>query len=48
MRNFNFTVSGFIKKYPKLAILFLAILVFDIVYYFGKEIGRTLYYLTHL
>jgi hypothetical protein len=47
MKNMQFSLSGFIKKYPKVTLFFLAVLMIDIIYYFGKEIGETLYYLGH-
>ena len=33
------------KKYPKLSVFLIVVLLIDFVYYSGKEIGKWVYYL---
>ncbi|WP_179281632.1 hypothetical protein [Paenibacillus sp. VTT E-133280] len=41
------SIKPLFNKYPLFSKFFLAVLIFDIVYYAGKEIGRIAYYMTH-
>ncbi|WP_156417651.1 hypothetical protein [Paenibacillus etheri] len=41
------SIKPLFKKYPLLSKVILAVLIFDIVYYAGKEVGRMAYYMTH-
>ncbi|CAH1059689.1 hypothetical protein [Paenibacillus pseudetheri] len=41
------SIKPLVKKYPLLSKVILAVLIFDIVYYTGKEIGRMAYYMNH-
>ncbi|WP_313637853.1 hypothetical protein [Paenibacillus sp.] len=40
-------IKPLFKKYPLLSKFILAVLIFDIVYYAGKEIGQLAFNLTH-
>lgn len=40
-------LSDLMKKYPKSAAFLLSIMVLNLVYAFGKDIGAWLYHLTH-
>lgn len=40
-------LSDLMKKYPKSAAFILSIVVLNLVYGFGKDIGAWIHYLTH-
>lgn len=41
------SIKPLFKKYPVLSKVILTVLIFDIVYYTGKEIGKLAYYMSH-
>lgn len=41
------SIMPLFKKYPLLSKVIVTVLIIDIVYYAGKEIGRLAYNLTH-
>lgn len=41
------SIKPLYMKYPVFSKFILAVLVFDIVYYAGKEIGKLAYYIIH-